>query len=160
MLALKIPDTRDFMKKILTQDIFDTFLLSEASVTTFTTWIVDGTWHPDYFSGDAPSALTWKMVRPLFFDIIKGRNTPASFRIVLKLADYNVINLLNSSPVSLKSEEVAGLFLNISYSGEELILTTGTSLKTFTLDKSLDRIWDGMILKFLESRAVMFTSLT
>ncbi|MBQ4176203.1 MAG: hypothetical protein II640_01920, partial [Lachnospiraceae bacterium] len=49
MLAVRITDTRDFMKKLLTQDLFDTFLLSEASVTTFTTFSIDGTWHPDYF---------------------------------------------------------------------------------------------------------------
>ena len=64
MIALKIPDTRDFMKKLLIAEDFDTFLVSEASVTTFTTFRVDGTWHPDFFETDAPAALTWKLVRP------------------------------------------------------------------------------------------------
>ena len=35
---------RDFMKKLLVADTFDTFLLWEASVTTFCTFHIDGTY--------------------------------------------------------------------------------------------------------------------
>ena len=46
MIALRITNTKDFMAKLLTQETFDTFLFSEGSVTTFTTFSIDGSWHP------------------------------------------------------------------------------------------------------------------
>ena len=126
MLAVRITDTRDFMKKLLTQDLFDTFLLSEASVTTFTTFSIDGTWHPDYFEeplsdappssdSDAPKALTWKLVRPL-----RG-------------------------------------YLN--FQKNIVTCTTGTSLRIFTLDKTLDSVWDEMALRFFRSRQIPYENL-
>ena len=170
MLAVRITDTRDFMKKLLTQDLFDTFLLSEASVTTFTTFSIDGTWHPDYFEeplsdavpssdGDVPKTLTWKLVRPLVFDMIKGRHTPVAFRIVLRLADYNVESLLASSGVSVEASQVAGLFLNLNFQKNIVTCTTGTSLRIFTLDKTLDSVWDEMALRFFRSRQIPYENL-
>jgi hypothetical protein len=170
MLALKFPDTKDLMKKLLTGDTFDTFLLSEASVTTFTTFVIDGTWHPDYYEPSsespqqaggeaAPSALSWKLVRPIVFQIIKGRHTPNSFRIVLRLADYNTEHLLHGSGLSIDPSQVGGLFLNLSYQNGEASCTTGTSMKIFTLDKSLDRIWDDMVIRFFRSRQIIIEQL-
>lgn len=169
MLAVRITDTRDFMKKLLTQDLFDTFLFSEAVITTFTTFTIDGTWHPDYYeeqgtdadSSDSsiPKALTWKLIRPVLFDMIKGRHTPVSFRIVLRLADYNVESLLTSASVSIDASQVAGLFLNLNYQNNTVTCTTGTSLRIFTLDKTLDSVWDEMALRFFRSRQIAYETL-
>ena len=158
MIALKIPDTRDFMKKLLIADDFDTFLVSEASVTTFTTFRVDGTWHPDFFETDAPAALTWKLVRPVLFGIIRGRRTPNHFRIVLKLADHNIQALLKQGDVPAPADQVDGLFLNLTYSQDTLTCTTGTSMKTFTLDRTLDRVWDDMVQRFFTAHRITYES--
>ena len=154
MLAVRIADTRDFMKKLLTQDLFDTFLFSEGSVTTFTTFAIDGTWHPDYFEDQKVDALTWGLMRPVFFDLIKGKHTPVSFRIVLRLSDSNTESLLASSGLSMDASQIAGLFLNLNYQNNTVTCTTGTSLRIFTLDKTLDRIWDDMVMKFFSSRQI------
>ena len=169
MLAVRITDTRDFMKKLLTQDLFDTFLFSEAVITTFTTFTIDGTWHPDYYeeqqadadpsSDGMPKAFTWKLIRPVLFDMIKGRHTPVSFRIVLRLADYNVESLLTSASVSIDASQVAGLFLNLNYQNNTVTCTTGTSLRIFTLDKTLDSVWDEMALRFFRSRQIAYETL-
>ena len=83
MLALTITDTKSFMAKLLTQDTFDTFLFSEGTVTTFTTFTVDGTWHPEFFQSREmeDNALTWNLLRPIFYSIIKGSHTPIHLRI-------------------------------------------------------------------------------
>lgn len=153
MIALKITETKDFMKKFLAGDTFDTFLFSEGSVTTFTTFSIDGTWHPEYF-GEETHTLTWKLMRPVLFDLIKGHHTPIHMRIVLKLADYNVESLLKSAGLNLVPEQVDGLFLNITYSRDAVSATTGTSLRIFTMDKTLDRVWDDMVRKFFASRQI------
>ena len=154
MLAVRIADTRDFMKKLLTQDLFDTFLFSEGSVTTFTTFTIDGTWHPDYFEDQKVDALTWGLMRPVFFGLIKGKHIPVSFRIVLRLSDSNTESLLASSGLSMDASQIAGLFLNLNYQNNTVTCTTGTSLKIFTLDKTLDRVWDDMVMKFFSSRKI------
>ena len=153
MLALKITDTKAFMTKLLAGDTFDTFLFSEGSVTTFTTFLIDGTWHPEYF-GEGDQIMTWRMIRPVLYNIIKGKHTPIHMRIVLKLADYNAEKLLKSSGLSLTKEQIDGLFLNLTYAKDEASITTGTSLRIFTLDKSLDRVWDDMVSRFLQAKGI------
>ncbi len=161
MLALSIPDTRDFMKKLLMEDVFDSFLVSEASVTTFTQFRIDGSWHPDFFDDDEEkkSALSWSVLRPVFFGIIKGKHTPDSFRIIFRLADHNLVSLLSRSGLELRPEDVDGLFLNVSFSKGKVSCTSGTSLKLFTLDKRLEQLWDDMLQKFFRTRKIPYTAL-
>jgi len=42
MTALKISNVKEFMNILLLSETFDHFLLSEASITTFATMILDG----------------------------------------------------------------------------------------------------------------------
>ena len=55
-------------------------------------------------------------------------------------------------------EEIFGLFLNFQYDGSHLTCTTGTSLKTFTLDKSLDHAWDELVLKYFKQQQILWES--
>lgn len=151
------------MSRLLTTECFDAFLLSEATITTFTTFHIDGSFHKDYFglSQDhttcpAGSSLTWRLIRPLFYELVKGRHTPLNFKLVFRLADYNTEKLLEQAGIPLTVNDVAGLFLNIHYNGKEVSGTTGTSLRIFTLDKSLDFAWDTMVEKFLRQRKIPF----
>lgn len=48
MIAVKIQDIKDFMSKLLIGNAFDSFWLSEASVTTSVTYTVDGVLHEDF----------------------------------------------------------------------------------------------------------------
>ncbi|MDD3794512.1 MAG: DUF5721 family protein [Lachnospiraceae bacterium] len=180
MQSLQISDVKDFMNKLLVSDAFDAFLLSEASLTTFTTFHIDGSFHRDYFSfsdefhtdgsdtadrsettvaasAQAPQNPSWKMVKPLLFGLIRGKNTPLHFKIVFRLADYNVEKLLVQSGVSLQAADVNGLFLNIVYNGKEVSCITGTSLRLFTLDKTLEHSWDEMVHRFLRQKGIVST---
>lgn len=166
MQSLQIPDVKNFMAKLLASDHFDAFLLSEATITTFTTFHIDGSFHKEYFGDlekeqEYPSTISpcWKMIRPFFFDLVKGKNTPLSFKIIFRLADYNVEKLLTQSGLDLHAQDVSGLFLNIHYNGKEVTCTTGTSLCIFTLDKSLDHAWDSMVQKFLRQKQIPFLPL-
>ena len=52
MLALKITDIRDFTNKLFIGEVFDKFCLSEATVTTFNTFTIDGRLQKDFFDTD------------------------------------------------------------------------------------------------------------
>jgi len=177
LIALKITDTRDFMKKLLIENAFDAFVLTEASVTTFTTFHVDGTWHPDFYEDDpagdavsshsstagdtlsvsgsaAPSCLTWKLVRPVFFAIIRGSHTPNHFRIILKLGEPSARAMLLRAGAGDAAKQTDALFLNLTYSGGNLSCTTGVSMKQFTMDKTADRLWDEAVQRFFQNHKI------
>ena len=162
MRSYQIQDIKDFMKKLLIGEAFDTFLLSEASITTFATFHIDGAFHSEYLGTAESELLTaeqsgytlWRRIRPFFFDLIKGKNTPLSFRIVFRLASHNVERLITQSGVSMRPEDVDGLFLNIHFDGSSLTCTSGTSLRVFSLDKSLEHAWDEMLERFFRREEI------
>lgn len=164
MRSFQIQDTRDFMKKLLVSETFDTFQLSEAVITTFATFQIDGTFQTSYFGiqddqefpVEKDSFTLWRRVRPFFFDLTKGKNTPLSFRIVFRLAPHNVAKLLTQSGIMMSPEDVDGLFLNIRFDENGLYCISGTSLRIFTLDKSLEHAWDGMLEKFFRKKEIPY----
>ncbi|MCD7956494.1 MAG: DUF5721 family protein [Lachnospiraceae bacterium] len=164
MRSFQILDTLGFMKKLLTDDAFDTFLLSEASITTFATFQIDGRFHPDYFNTAEQEQLSaekcgftlWKRVRPFFFELTRGKHTPLKFRVVFRLAPYNVEKLISQSGLSIQADQVDGLFLNINFDGKALCCVSGVSMKLFALDKTLDHAWDDMLEKFFRHEQIPF----
>ena len=61
---------------------------------------------------------------------------------------------LTSFPLSnqigaCRAEDIQGLYLNFHYDGTTLQCITGTSMHTFTMDKTLEREWDAYVGKML-----------
>ena len=46
--------------------------------------------------------------------------------------------------------------MNIQYDGEKASVTTGSSLKVFSLDKSLDTSWDALVQRFFVRQGIDF----
>lgn len=164
MRSYQIQDNLDFMKKLLMSDTFDTFLLSEATITTYATFRIEGGFHPEYLSsseaellGPEKSGYTlWRRIRPFFFELTRGKNVPLGFHIIFRLAPHNVEKLLQQSGISLQEADVDGLFLNIRFDGKALTCISGTSLRIFSLDKSLEHAWDTMLEKFFHQKEIPF----
>lgn len=162
MIALRILDVKDFMSKLLIGNAFDAFWLSEAAITTSVTYHLDGRLHLDFFDSDEADALTaqgrsyalWSDMKPFCFSVIKGRKTPLYFKIVFMLSRKNTEKLLTGNHLGFSPEDIFGLFVNFQYDGEHLTCTTGTSLKTFTLDKSLEHVWDELLQKFFKQQQI------
>ncbi len=162
MIAVQIQDIKDFMSKLLLGNAFDSFWLSEASITTSVSYTIDGFLHPEFYDTQEAELLQeegrtyalWRDMKPFCFSVIKGKKTPLSFKIVFMLSKKNTQKLLASSKLSYQLEDIFGLFVNFQFDGQYLTCTTGTSLKTFSLDKSLDRVWDEMILKFFKQQQI------
>ena len=53
MLVLKINDVKNFMNQLLIGQTFDDFSLVDASITTFCSFMIDGTLHRDFFDSDS-----------------------------------------------------------------------------------------------------------
>ena len=82
--------------------------------------------------------------------------TQRSLRLGFSLSQENTKGLAAQSTPAMHAEDVQGLYLNIRYDGKHLSCITGTSFKTFTLDKSLEHAWDEMVQKFLKQKKIEF----
>lgn len=164
MRAYKILDIKDFMSKLLIGDSFDSFALIEATITTYCTFSIEGKLRTDFFDTDQQNLFkenniifaSWKEIKPHCFSIIRGKQTPLSFKIVFQLPFQSMKQVLKNSRVPFSSDMVNGLFLNVQFRNHELICTTGTSLKTFSPDRSLEQLWDSMIPGFLHKNKITF----
>ena len=140
MRAYQIKELKNFMAKLLATDAFDDFLLAEATITTYNTFIIDGHLVKEFFSGDVNDTDTlpeqafsqWKDMRSLCFDLIKGKKTPSAFRFVFLLSPENMQKTLNAVGSSYKTSDVTGMYINLKYQNQLLTLTTGVSYTIFS----------------------------
>lgn len=161
MIALKIEEVKPFMAKLLTNTVFDEFVLKEMEIQTFTNFHISGQLNESFFSkeeleerGRGKSVL-WKEVRNIAFAIIRGNKTPLSMKIVFQLPEVLTERFVESSGGKIRPEDVGGLFINIRFEKNELNIITGTAIKTFTLDKTLDTEWDAWVKNFLSSQNII-----
>lgn len=153
MIGLQIADIKDFTTKLFLRETFDSFEVTEAEFVTNFRVAIDGhRTEPEKgqrFAG-------WSAVRPLAFQIIRGRELPHSFRIVLRLSDANTANTLTSVGLPYTVEDIGGLFLNLRYEHKQITAVTGCSFQTFTLDKTLEQEWDQVIRRFFRHHKIPF----
>ena len=155
-------DTKKCMNELLIHSAFDSFLFIEGEIITFNTFHIDGRLKKEFFRSDEEaSALIasrdyslWKELREHCFTLIKGKHTPLGFKLVFSLSPSNIERLLLQEGLTFTSTDVQGLYLNFKYNGTELTCTTGTSMNTFTLDKSLEQAWDNMVQKFFTKHEI------
>ena len=157
MIAEKITDIKKFMSEFLIKNAFDEFLVNEITITTFNTFNINGFIKKDYYSKEeyeelgSPTLSEWKTLKPVCYDIIKGKKTPHSFKIILSLSSSKINDFIETNNIDFPINDIDGLFLNIKYENNELTFTTGTSLKIFTLDKTLEHAFDKYISNFIST---------
>lgn len=164
MIALKLLEVKDCMQKLLLADTFDSFSFIDGSITTFATFHFDGYIQKDFYNTEEQALLleqgkeysSWSEMRDYCYHVIKGKNTPLSFKFVLSLAKDNVQKLLAHNLPSQDIATIQGLYLNLQYDQGELTCITGTSMKTFTMDKTLEHLWDDTAMKYLKQKEILF----
>lgn len=158
MIALKLTSPKKFMSHLLLSETFDHFLLIEGEIVTFNTFQINGYIQKEFFEEqeNLPEYSSWKQVRDFCYSLIKGKRTPLSFKFVFSLSPENIARLIECGGLDFQPCDVQGLYLNIRYDETGLNCVTGTSLKTFSMDKSLDKSWDMMVQKFFVQKGIEF----
>ena len=167
MVVLEIADVKDFMGKLLLQEVFDNFLVEEAEIKKYATFRVDGfrnrSWDAEEQSqtsgqeegreDEDPLAdryVTWKELRPTIKTLIQDKKAPSSFHMTMMLNRENRKKILSSAGNPVPEEQLGGLLVNLRYEGGTALLITGTAMKGFSLDRTLEQTWDRDLQVFLK----------
>lgn len=112
MIALEIKITKNIMNALLLSEQFDSFLVEEAVITTYNTFHIDGHLVKDFYSSEEWAQLehnhqsavfsSWKDIRSFCFQLIKGKKTPVSFKVVLHAAPEMIENSCNIQNAELQ----------------------------------------------------------
>ena len=163
MKAYQIKDVKNFMSSLLASDTFNSFLLAEASITTYNTFVIDGHMVKDFFTGDINDELLppyefseWKNMRSLCYDLIKGKRTPVNFKFVLHLKPEIMEQILQNNDAGISLSDMKAFVLNIKYDGSMLTCITATAFHTFLPDKTPDKLWDDYITHFLSEKEITY----
>lgn len=164
MIALKIEDRKQFTSGLFVGDLFDSFLVKEASVVTFNAFAIDGRVRKGYYTKEEQEQQhmeeysLWSAVRPFCFSLIKGKRLPESFQIVLQFAGRAVKEFVEEYGLSIAPERIRGLYLNIRYEDGQIVCVTGTSLDFFSLDKSVEEAWDKKAQAFFKEHRIPYVA--
>ncbi len=162
MLALHITNMKLFMNQLLASDIFDIFLLEQASITTANTVTIDGHFNREFYPPEeVPSEQPpeyeyspWSTLKGLCFQLIKGKHTPLSFKFVFHLKPDIARRLLAREGLSTEDCKLRALVLTIRYDGNRTLLTTGCAYDTFVMSKVPDQIWDNTLSRYLADKEI------
>lgn len=154
MVALKIIETKPFMAYLLKGTLFDRWEGRQIEIRTYTKFTMDCKVNKDFYTQEEfellhhTSFAPWAQLKESVFQIIKGNKTPTDMKIVLAKPIASIEDL--------DPNLVDGVFINIHFENGEVVLTTGTSMKIFTLDKSTDHFWDNYIKELFQGNGMLF----
>lgn len=154
MNSFQITDVKKFMSEMLLHDTFDGFTLSEATVKTAVSFVIDGKINPDFYDDESSLPeepfVKYGQVREFFYEIIKGKRTPVYFKFVFHAPGELIEKLLSESDTGFTPIDINSLTLTATFKDGALTVLTGTNLSTFSLDKTIDQTWDKYVAGFLE----------
>lgn len=160
MFSATTTDIKAFMNEFLTGTGFDHFLLCEASIKTGSTYIIDGHINKEFYDTDDVHLDAcriyqyWSECRPIAFQIVKGSRPPLAMKIVLMLAPEQLKEFLQKYNISISADQISGLYLNIRYEYGTLHLSAGTALTIFTLDKTVEHMWEEQLSQFFQQMGI------
>lgn len=152
MKSFEIEDAKQFMNELLVAEKYDSFYMYELRLRTGLDYYINGKNNIEFYDTEEVGTLndyvSWGTIKKTVFDLIKGKRLPISFKLILMFNRENIERLVEMNNLPFKLEDIGALFFNVYYEKGELTVTTGTSIKTFSLDKSLDNIWDEAVEKY------------
>ena len=165
MISLSIKDTKNFMSQLLVKNTFDTLYISEADIATSVTFSINGLINKDYYTQEEYEQLThkkyslWSDIKPVCFNLIKGKKVPASMKLVFIFPDSLCKHIISDYSLAYSLPDINALCINIKYFNGCVTITTGTSLNMFTMDKSVDTAFDDYIKKHLYNAGIDYEEL-
>ena len=164
MKIYRITDRRDFMNKLLNSECFDSFLLNESTIKMANSYVITGKLNREFYTTEEQQDETccpydysqWKDLRPLCFQLLKGKKTPISLQIILLLKPEYYEKVMNIDTKLAGDCFVSHFLVTIKFDQNGLFLTSGISYTSFTMNKEPELSWDKALTKFLLSKQISF----
>ncbi len=149
MQMYKIEDVKEFMSLLFLKENFDKFCVGSVELKTVVPISIHGNLQLDWLNEEERALyegyeyVPWKLLRPMVFSLIKGKQTPQMMRI--QFVHY------------FDNDDCGGL--RIQYENGELTCISMYTASTFTLDKSNEQMWDDHCNEFLKKNRIVSTHL-
>lgn len=153
MKNYEIEDIKSFMNELLVNEKYDSFYLYEIRLKTSLDYYISGKINKEFYDTEEEREelydyVSWGEVKHTVFELIKGNRLPISFKVILMFNRENIERIIEMNNLPIRPEDVSNLSMNIYYEDGNLLVTTGISLKIFTLDKTLEHLWDDTVGKY------------
>ena len=160
MIQIQIHNIKEFMNQLLCSNYFDDFSCVQGEITTFNTFTMDGFIHREYDYNsdevqehsflDKPQYSTWADLREFSYSLMKGQKPPLRFKFIFKCPEQEIETFIAKYNLETTKEEIQGLYFNVRYENQHLYITTGTTLKTFSLSKDIEQAWDAEFITLMD----------
>ncbi|MBQ9610870.1 MAG: hypothetical protein IJV15_15725 [Lachnospiraceae bacterium] len=147
-------EVKSFLNGLFTNEKYDSFYLFEAKADVSVSYYINGKINKDFYDKEEYETLidkdyiSWHDIKGQLLEYIKADRLPIKLKIILMFNNDNIGRLIEMNNLPIHPDNVRALFLNINYYDGKLSVTTGTSLNVFTLDKSLEELWDKTVEKY------------
>lgn len=147
MKMYRIEDVKEFMSLLFLQEIFDKFCVGSMELKTLVPISIKGNLMSDWLSEENQERyggyeyVPWHLLRPVIFSLIRGKQTPLLLRI-------NFVHYMDNGD--------CGGF-RIQYENNELNCISSYTPANFSLDKSMEQLWDEKCSDFLLRNQIVST---
>lgn len=147
MKLYKIEEVKEFMELLFYKEIFDKFCVSDMELKTMVTFSVHGRMVTEWLEEEdrerysAFEYVPWRLLRPVAFSLIRGKQTPCFLRI--QFVHY------------MENGDHGGL--RIQFEKGELTCMSSYTAAQFSMDKSSEQVWDENCWEFLKKNGVVST---
>ena len=135
-------DIRDFMNSLFKGENFDFLRLRSCEVVTLIKYSLDGAINKEWREEEEEYFISWKDIKPFVTELIKGKKPPKTLKIIFSYPE---------NELSIVHKNAAALFLNISFLGERVEITGGSSQKEFVLNNGVETAWSDKIEEILNT---------
>lgn len=165
MKKWQIKDVKACMGSLLLSSAFDELWLEQAQITMKNTISMDGHFQKEFFSREEIEEnglehmkfVRWKELRPLCYELIKGKKTPYHMKIEFQLPEENYEELIKMSGTrEFRPGDIQGCHMRFLYQDQKLSMVSGISLKLFSLDKTLEEEWDKKAESYLKQNRIAY----
>lgn len=154
MKSFEIEDAKEYLSLLFTNEKFNSFYMLEASVKSDITYFFRGELNASYnvqsdeTDKNSSKHIKWASIKDIIMSIVLKEELPIEIKLCLMFNRDNIESLIEKNNLPFSIEDVSNLSINIYYSNKNMVITTGTALNKFTMDKSLEHIWDETVEKY------------
>lgn len=168
MKAFSVPEVKPFMAGLLQGKLFHGWELRSAELGLMSRIEIQGGINGDYWTEEEKQSRTspyllWDEIQPKIRSLIQGGHTPSFMNITLAVPPSRVPDIaqdfVESFLINIRFEtgsrsDISAPPAPKSASGT-LIIVTGISARSFSMDKTPERLWDEKVPVYFKAHQIL-----